>query len=478
MARALIPVGIAAAMLLPFALAAPAAGAASCYALGCSSCSPGGGSGNVSTLIPSSAFPAHAEGNSPVAFVDTDDGTGNRLVATQQGKIYLWNGWRVASVPFLDLTARVLYSGERGLLALAVDPAYEINGRFYVFYTGEGSAPGSDGDIVIERYQRSGIPERADPTPTTVLVISHASAGNHNGGWLAFGPNDGYLYVTTGDGGGGCDSVGQNGQNLGTLLGKMLRLDVSGADATPEVDCGNDYFAGTGYDVPADNPLVGSAGCDEVFAYGLRNPFRFTFDRQTGDLFIADVGQGNWEEINFMAADAAAPFNFGWVLREGCDSSGVAPSCCGGCATASPSCQYPTSGNLYDPVLCHSNASPPAEGGGWRSIIAGYRYRGTAVPGLAGRYLYSDVSCGQIWRTTSFDPEDPIAAQAECWDSGNGGIFAFGEDHLGELYVANGFGGRIDCIHNGSGCPWASAPLVFGDDFESTDTARWELTSP
>jgi len=331
---------------------------------------------------------------------------------------------------------------------------------------------------VIERYQRSAFePETANPaSAATVLVLDHNDAGNHNGGWLAFGPNDGFLYVSTGDGGSGCDLVGPgNGQNVNRLLGKILRLDVSGVDPTPEVDCGNDHFATTGYDTPDDNPFVGGAGCDEIWALGLRNPFRFSFDRDTGDLFLGDVGQRNWEEINFMPATATPPYNFGWVTREGCDTSSLGPSNCAMGGAASAGCQHPAAGGLEDPILCHSNN---AGAGGWVAIMGGYRYRGSAVPSLAGRYLYSDVNCGQIWRTTSFDPGNPVATESECWDAGNGGIFAFGEDHLGELYVVNGFSPRVDCIHNGSGCPWASEPLVFGDDFETGNDNRWQLSSP
>ncbi len=472
-----LTLGFTATLLLLFLLLAapqPVQAHTSCYTQTCSSCTPGGGGSNISTLIPSSAFPANGEGNSPIAFIDPDDGRGHRFIATQQGKIYVWTGWRVLPTPFLDLSAKVLFGGERGLLSMAVAPDYETSGNFYVYYTSDApTGPGTDGDIVIERYQRSAAdPETANPaTATTILVLDHP-ATNHNGGALAFGPNDGYLYITLGDGGGGCDSQGPNGQNLNRLLGKMLRLDVSGADPTPEVECGNDDFPTTNYDTPDDNPFVGGSGCDEIWVYGLRNPFRFTFDRDTGDIFIGDVGQDNWEEINFMAAAAAAPFNFGWVIREGCDSSAVAPSCCGGCLAAAPSCQYPTGTGLYDPILCHSNPN------GWASVMGGYRYRGTAVSALTDRYIYSDAACGQIWRTTSFDTGNPIAAQAECWDSGNGGVFGFGEDHFGELYVVSGGGGRIDCIHNGAGCPWASLPLVFGDDFETGNASRWGAVSP
>jgi hypothetical protein len=468
-------VGLAAFLGLAIAGPQPVFANSSCYALTCGSCTPGSGSSNVSTLIPDTAWPSPAppDGATPIVFVDPKDGRGHRFVVTQQGRIFIWNGWRISKTPFLDISARVLFGGERGLLAMAVAPDYATSGRFYVYYTGEGAAPGSDGDIVIERYQRSGNEDLADPTPTTILVINHTSQSNHNGGWLAFGPNDGFLYISTGDGGGGCDSSGPHAQLTTSLLGKILRIDVSGTDPTPDVDCGNDYFATTGYTTPATNPFVGVSGCDEIWAYGLRNPFRFSFDRSTGDLFIGDVGQDNWEEINFKAAAASAPFNFGWVLREGCDTSSIAPSSCSGSSSADPGCQYPTGDDLYDPILCHSNPN------GWSSIMGGYRYRGTQVSALTGRYIYSDAGCGQIWRTTAFAPTDPIAATAECWDGGNGGVYGFAEDHLGELYVVNGGSNEIDCIHGGSGClSWASQPLVFGDDFESNNTSRWQLVAP
>jgi len=468
-------------MVVALAIAAAAAACApraahangTCYADSCASCSPGGGNGHRSTLIPSSAFPPEADGNTPIVFVDPNDGSARRFVVTQQGRIWVWQGWKILPTPFLDITSRVNFSGERGLLAMAVAPNYATSGQFFVYYIGEGSAPGSDGDIVIERYQRSSEdPNVADPTPTTVMVIDHHFAPNHNGGWLAFGPNDGYLYISTGDGGGGCDNSEPgtpHAQNLGYLLGKVLRIDVNGSAG---VECGNDRVASTAYGVPASNPFVAAADgrCDEIWAYGVRNPFRFSFDRQTGDLWLGDVGQDSWEESDYQAAGVVTAYNFGWVLREGCQSSAVAPSgCSGGESVMAESCQYPTSASLYDPVLCHSNPN------GWASIMGGYRYRGTHLTAdLAGRYIYSDAACGQIWRTTSFSAANPAATQAECWQSGNGGVYGFGEDHLGELYVVNGSAGRIDCLTTGTGgCPWASDPLIFGDDLETGNANRW-----
>ncbi len=452
------------ALALLASLVGPSARAAtSCYAQSCGTCSPGGGASRVSTIIETSDFPAVADGNTPIAFVDPDDGRAHRFVVTQQGRIWVWNGTSILPQPFLDLSARVAYGGERGLLAMAVEPDYASSGRFYVYYAARPPAAPHTGDIVVERYSRSpSDADRASPSPTTVLVVRHDAAGNHNGGWLAFGPRDGYLYVSTGDGGGGCDSTGPHSQDRGSLLGKILRLDVRPASDGLAVDCGDDVAATAAYRVPPDNPLVGAPGCAEVWAYGLRNPFRFSFDRATGDLFIGDVGQNNWEEVDFRAHQAVAPFpafDFGWVCREGCASAAVPPSSCGlplACGASSPStCQYPTAKGQFDPILCHSNDSPPQ--GGWASIIGGYRYRGTAVAQLLGRYLYGDAACGQIWRTTTFDREQPLAAQAQCWLGGESGMYALAEDHLGELYIVNGGAGRIDCIHDGAGCPWAAA---------------------
>ncbi|MGE0639386.1 MAG: sorbosone dehydrogenase family protein [Thermoanaerobaculia bacterium] len=482
---------IAIALLTGVAQPRPATAISACSGGTCVACNPAVG-GVVGPLIPSSSF-VDTNANEPVAFVDPTDGSSRRLIATQEGAILIWDGATnsILATPFLDLRSdgggpgldRVNFGGERGLLALAVAPDYATSGRFYVYYTSVSrSSPAiPNGAIVVERFTRSANPLLADTTSgQVVLGIAHP-ASNHNGGWLAFGPNDGYLYVSTGDGGGGCDSQGPNAQNVNELLGKMLRIDVSGAPGTP--DCGDDDIAVTSYSIPPTNPFSGAANCDEIWNYGLRNPFRFSFDRETGDIFIGDVGQDNWEEFDFQSASLAghaAPMNFGWVVREGCDSSGVAPSQCGcsggGCPTPNQNCQYPAPGDYWDPILCHSNPGP----NGWSSGIGGYRYRGNHVPALEGRYLYSDVGRGDIWITTTFDPTNlPLTASC-CWDTGNGGIYAFGEDHLGELYVVNGASHRIDCIHNGNpdGCFWAGFRGIFEDDFESQGFTHWNLANP
>jgi hypothetical protein len=451
-----------------------------CYSATCGSCSPPSGVNfQLSTLIPPAAFPG-TNADEPLAFVDPADGSARRLIAVQEGAVLVWDGatGSILSTPFLDLRSdgtgpgldKVLYGGERGLLALAVDPDYIMSGWFWVFYTRQ-----PDGDIVVERYQRSsGNPNVADPTSGTVILRIDHPASNHNGGWLAFGP-DGLLYVSTGDGGGACDSgqgTNGDGQNPGTLDGKILRLDVRGVLPNPaSPECGLD----ANYGVPASNPYVGVSGCDEVWALGLRNPFRFSFDRLTGDLYIGDVGQDNWEEINLIRANMVAPVNFGWACREGCAMSSTSPSNCSipGCPAEGTTCQYPTASGKWDPILCHSNPN------GWASIMGGYRYRGSRVPDLAGRYVYSDYACGQVWVTTFLDPNDPGATQAECWRSGFSQVTGFAQDHLGELYlIRGGSQKRIECIHGGTGCYWAAWRGMFEDDFESGNTSRWTVTFP
>lgn len=473
------------ALLVGGLLPATARAATSCFTDSCSmSCSPGAPVG-ISTIIEPSDFPSGAD--TPIKFVDPDDGRSKRLIATQEGAILVWDGGTGEVLPtmFLDLRQSsggpVAFGGERGLLSMVVDPDYLDNGRFYVYYTRRDLGTGTLGDVVIERYERSaGNPDVADPgSATKILVIEHSSASNHNGGNLAFGP-DGFLYISIGDGGGGCDGgLGANGdgQRNDTLLGKMLRIDVRGIDPSggPPDDC-DASGEPSNYTVPSTNPFVGVPGppdpCDEVWAMGLRNPFRFSFDRTTGDLYIGDVGQTEWEEINLQRAATPAPVNFGWVCREGCESAGSASGCSTGGCPADPgtTCEFPRMSGFWDPPLCHFHDV------GWVSIMGGYRYRGTEVPSIAGDYIYGDAGCGQIWKTTTLTPANPAAIDAECWASGFGGTYGFAEDHLGELYVVVGSGSRIACIHNGKGCPWAGAGALFLDGFESGDTSHWSQT--
>ncbi len=471
------------------ATVAPLAAISTCQNGSCTACAPTI-PGAVSTYIADTSFPAGAD--TPIAFVDPGDGLHHRFVATQQGAILVWNTvtHTFNATPFLDLRNdgagsgldKVNYDGnERGLLSMAFDPEYATTGRFWVYYTSRAQASPTiaSGDIVVEGYLRSGgNPDVASTTRTLLFHITHG-ASNHNGGHLAFGP-DGYLYISTGDGGGFCDgNVGfpADGQSPNTLLGKILRIDVRGLAPSPVApECGLD---GANYTVPNDNPFAGQANaCNEVYVIGLRNPFRFSFDRQTGDLYIGDVGQDNYEEFNLRAAatPASTPVNFGWVCREGCDNSSTGPSGCSnsGCPVdPSATCQYPTRGSGYtDPILCHSNP------GGWSSAMGGYRYRGARVPAMSGRYIYSDNGCGQLWLSDTLNPATPSTATATCWEDVGAGVYGFAEDRLGELYVVNGGAGRIDCVHDGAGCPWADWAGLFEDGFESGDTTQWSATVP
>lgn len=470
--------------------AGSARGITACYDVACAtSCDPS--PAGITTLIPPAMFPASA--TRPLAFVDPADGSSRRLIAVQQGAILLWKDFQqVGTLPiFLDLRTDgggpgldlVNYDGaERGLLALVLDPEYATTGHLYVYYTR------SDGDIVVDRFTRSaGNPDVADPLSRTAILRIDHPASNHNGGQILFGP-DGYLYLSTGDGGGSCDGgLGTNGdgQRKDTLLGKVLRIDVRGVDPAPVTsECGLD----ANYTVPSDNPYATQMGaCNEVYIIGLRNPFRMTFDRTTGDLYIGDVGQNKWEEIDVKAAaTSATDLNYGWPCREACEASSNNESNCSipGCPTdTATQCHVAHPGGFVDPILCHHN-------GGWASIMAGYRYRGDRVASIAGDFLYGDNACGQIWKTTTLDPANPAAVAAVCWAqnvnvdgdptletfSGN---YGFAEDHLGEVYVVLGGASRIDCIHAGSpdGCFWAGFRGLFEDDFESQGTSHWSQTS-
>lgn len=328
----------------------------------------------------------------PVAI--THAGDQRLFVVEQAGTIRLLDGGAVAATPFLDIRDRVRAGGERGLLGLAFPADHARSGRFYVYYTDRG------GNTVVARFTAAG--DFTDPATEQVLLTQAQPYANHNGGQLAFGP-DGYLYIGLGDGGSGGDPQG-NGQDLGTLLGKLLRIDVSGQ----------------GYTVPADNPFVGQAGAaPEIWAYGLRNPWRFSFDAATGDLFIADVGQNAFEEVNLQPAGAAGGDNYGWNIMEadacfqpsqGCDRSG-----------------------LVLPIITYPH------GGAWGSSISGgYVYRGPDAPSLEGAYVFADYVSGRIWSAR----EDGGWQPQLLLESGMR-ISTFGVDSAGRLYLADHGGGAI-----------------------------------
>ncbi|HEU5322281.1 MAG TPA: PQQ-dependent sugar dehydrogenase, partial [Methylomirabilota bacterium] len=266
--------------------------------------------------------------------------TARLFVVEKTGAIRIVRRDTLLARPFLDLTDSVSGGGEQGLLGLAFHPDYGVNRRFFVHYTDRA------GDTRLVRYQVSSDPDSADYGSGVHLLFVDQPFANHNGGWIGFGP-DGYLYMGLGDGGSGGDPQG-NGQNLGTLLGKILRLDVDG---------------GTPYGIPPDNPFVDSAGArGEVWAYGLRNPWRASFDRLTGDLFIGDVGQGGWEEISVQPAASAGGENYGWNVMEGTH------------CYAAPTCDAT---GLVAPVTEYATRDGCA-------VTGGYVYRGTAVPAIAG----------------------------------------------------------------------------------------------
>jgi glucose/arabinose dehydrogenase len=332
--------------------------------------------------------------NTVVGITHAGDGSGRLFLTEQVGRIRIHNGTSLLTTPFLDIDPLVRCCGEEGMLSTAFHPNYASNGFFFVYYTN------NNGDQVVARYTRSaGNPNVADPaTAKIIITIPHPGQSNHNGGPLKFGP-DGFLYVATGDGGGGGDP-GENAQDLTEVLGKQLRLDID--TAAP-------------YLIPPSNPFVGVPGArGEIWAYGLRNPWRFTFDRQTGDMFIGDVGQGQREEIDFQPAGVGG-LNYGWDDMEG--SLCYEPS--SGCLTA----------NRVLPILEVNHNS------GDCAIVGGYRYRGTAIPSLAGRYVHSDNCTGRIrigtqggggtW-TQVVDQDTPF------------NIYTFGEDQNGELYASSG----------------------------------------
>ncbi len=348
----------------------------------------------------------------PVGIVHAGDGSGRLFVVEQSGTVRVIDDGEVLVQPFVDLTGLVLSNAsERGLLGLAFPPDYsDIDGHFYVHYTTVAGDGFNAGDSIISRIPVvDGI---ADPSAETIVlhVPQPAQFTNHNGGQIAFGP-DGYLYIALGDGGGGGDPDG-NGQNLNTLLGKLLRIDVEGG-AVP-------------YGIPPDNPFAGpQTGRDEIWAYGLRNPWRFSFDRETGDLYIADVGQNRYEEINFQPAASGGGENYGWNIMEGMHCFPPAVTDCDRTGLTLPVAEYPISGTSD----C--------------AVTGGYVYRGDDYPDLRGVYLYGDYCSGRI-HGFHVRPDGAVEP-ALLLDSGLR-ISSFGEDGAGRLYVTDYLQGRIYAI--------------------------------
>jgi Glucose / Sorbosone dehydrogenase len=346
-------------------------------------------------------------------FVTSDPADPERLfVVERDGVVVEVEGG--TSSPYADITGLVsCCSSERGLLSIALAPDFPSSGRFYAFYTGESAAGGQEGDIHVDSFRPA--PGGGAPIREPILAIGHSAEDNHNGGQLQFGP-DGFLYVSTGDGGGSGDPF-DNGQDTDSLLGKLLRIDPRPGQAPA-------------YVVPPGNPFLAGAGLDEIWAYGLRNPWRFSFDRLSGDMIVADVGQDAREEIDYAPSPAlgvvsGAGANYGWNCREG-----LIPYPPGGCADA---------GGFVDPVFDYPHDDP---GGGVAhgcSVIGGYVVRDPELTGLYGRYVYSDLCNGEI--RSLFLPEGGGTASGDRSEGLSiDNPVTFGEDSRGRLYVASAGG--------------------------------------
>lgn len=338
---------------------------------------------------------AGATFNVPIQVTHAGDGSGRLFVVQRDGKIMLVKNNQVQAQAFLDVSSLVVNNGEQGLLGLAFHPNYPTSPYFYINYTRK-----SDGDTVIARYTITANPDIADPASASILLTINQPYTNHNGGQLFFSPLDGYLYIGMGDGGSGGDPH-NFAQDLNSLLGKMLRLDVDSASP---------------YAIPPDNPYVDIPGLDEIWASGLRNPWRFSFDRLTGDLYIGDVGQNAWEEVSYQAAATPGGLNFGWRCREGMHDYNFQPSC--------------QSLTLTEPVAEYSHSLGC-------SVSGGFVYRGAAFPGLVGHYFYADYCSGRIWSfyQVSSNPLTFSTPELELDTSLN--ISSFGEDEQGEIYFVD-----------------------------------------
>ena len=341
----------------------------------------------------------------PLHVTHAGDGSGRLFVVEKPGRIIILRDGQPLPAPFLDIQGVVGSNGsEQGLLGLAFHPRYRENGRFFVNYTDR------NGDTVVAEYRASGDPDVADPSTARQLLALDQPAANHNGGHLLFGP-DGYLWIGTGDGGGAGDRFG-NGQNRQALLGKMLRIDVDTGDP---------------YGIPADNPHAnGGDTRPEIWAIGLRNPWRYTFDRATNDLWIADVGQNAYEEVNVHRAGSQGGENYGWPIMEGmhCFPAGRA---CDTAPYVMPVGEYGRDGGC--------------------SITGGYVYRGSQYPELAGLYLFGDFCTGKLWSLDEPTPGD--WRMVELLDTPLQ-ISSFGEDEAGELYVTSFHDNRVHRVTLGS----------------------------
>jgi len=346
--------------------------------------------------------------------IQTPPGDLRLFIVEQGGAIRIIDANGVRATPFLDLAGQVSTGGEQGLLGLAFHPGYAENGRFFVNFTDLA------GDTNIVEFAVSADPNVADPVAISPVLFVDQPAANHNGGALAFGPNDGYLYIALGDGGGSCDTLADNGQSALSYLGKILRIDVD--SATP-------------YAIPATNPFFGSLSqLNEIWAYGVRNPWRISFDRETADLYIADVGQGEWEEIDVQPAASAGGENYGWNDWEAdvCQDGSFGTSCntAAGCSQT----------GLVFPAHAYPHASSVNCFGVGGSVTGGYVYRGCRMPGYHGTYFYADYCFATVH---SFEYVGGVATNLMDWPSLDASASTFGQDALGEIYIADHTSGDI-----------------------------------
>lgn len=345
----------------------------------------------------------------PTGVVNAGDGSNRLFILQQTGAIRIWDGTAFLDTPFLDVSDLVNCCNERGLLGLAFHPDYGVNGLFYISYTQPGGST-----LRVAEYQVSADPNVADPDSARTLFNVEQLNNSHQGGSLQFGP-DGYLYIGFGDGEFSF-FPGDQAQQLDTLLGKMVRIDP----------INNNVNDGLPYDIPADNPFVDDPDAlDEIWAYGLRNPWKFSFDRATGALLIGDVGQLTYEELNFQSPQSNGGENYGWPRMEATH-----------CFNPSTNCN---DGTLKLPVIEYSHAGERC------AIIAGYVYRGSAIPAANGIYIYGDYCTGQLW-AARYNAETSEVINLP-WLTLPMAITAFGEDEAGDIYVAGRRSVNTDVIY-------------------------------
>ncbi len=363
-----------------------------------------------------------ASASDPTFVRHAGDGSGRLFIGEQAGIVKIYQGGNLLPTNFLNISSKVNNGGEQGFLGLDFHPDYENNGFFFVYYSKSGT---NSGDTIIERYSVSDAdPNVADPNSGVIVMRIAQTFGNHNGGDIHFGP-DGYLYIGMGDGGGGGDTL-NDAQDTSNLLGAILRIDIntdaifassfetptSGASGgTLPPDCGLDTTAGA-YTIPADNPFVSEAGsCNEIWTYGWRNPYRWSFDSMTGDMIVGDVGQSAFEEVSFQSASHTGGGNYGWRCREGAHDFNTS-QCDDGKIFVEPVIDLPQS----------------ADGG--CSVMGGYVFRGS-IAELEGRYVFSDFCGGNINFAT---PTVSGAWTFETWIDVGAGTRGFGEDEAGNVY--------------------------------------------